>query len=271
MLTVVSNPLEGGSVTYDPALCANHTYASGTAVTLTAFASTGYQFENWTGDVGSSAVGSPIVTVLMNQNRTIYANFARSVLHCTVTLAVEPSGGGSVDFSDVMPTEGYPVNQTISIFANANSGYVFSRWSGDLGDDENPRTIRVNGDKSITAIFNPTVSVYCSPFDGGSVTLEPESLSGYAAGTEVTITAKPAKGYAFVAWDGDLSGSASSVTVTMNEPKTITAKFEEQSASRWWLWVIVGVGGLFGALVFVRLAYARMSRTALDKPVQYGD
>lgn len=271
MLTVVSKPLEGGSVTFDPALCANHTYDSGTTVTLTALASKGYQFDNWTGDVGSTAVGSPVITVLMNQNRTIYANFARSVLHCTVTLTVEPSGGGSVDFSDAMPREGYPVNETISMFANANRGYVFSHWTGDLAGADNPRSIRVSDNKSITAVFNPTVSVYCSPFDGGSVTLEPESLSGYAAGTEVTITAKPAKGYAFVAWDGDLSGSASSVTVTMDEPKTITARFEEQSASRWWLWVIAGVGCLFGALVFVRLAYARMSRPALEGPVQYGD
>jgi uncharacterized repeat protein (TIGR02543 family) len=80
----------------------------------------------------------------------------------------------------------------------------------------------------------------------------------------VTITADPAKGYRFVGWEGDLLGSAKSVTITVDEAKTITARFAEQSTSRWWLWAVIGLAGLLGVLLLVRLVYARMNRGAWD-------
>ena len=94
--------------------------------------------------------------------------------------------------------------------------------------------------------------------------------SGYATGTEVTVSAKAAKGYRFDSWEGDLSGSKRSVTVAVNAPLTITARFTEQP-SRWWLWVIVGLAGLFGALILVRVVHARMNRRALDEPERLDD
>ena len=80
----------------------------------------------------------------------------------------------------------------------------------------------------------------------------------------MTITAEPAKGYRFVGWDGDLSGSAKSVTITVDEAKIITAIFGEEPASRWWLWVMIGLAGLVGGLILLRLVYARMNRGAWD-------
>jgi len=206
-----------------------------------------------------------------DNNRLMTANFAPSGLCCTVTANSEPGGGGSVALSKAQPSDGYLVSENVSVYAVAQTGYVFSRWTGDLAGTDNPRTIIVSENKSITAIFNPTVSVYCSPTEGGSVTLEPESSSGYAAGTEVTVTAKDAKGYRFDAWEGDASGSKKSMTIAVDGPLTITARFEEKSASRWWLWVILGVAGLFGALIVVRLVYARVNRGAPDEPERLDD
>jgi len=57
----------------------------------------------------------------------------------------------------------------------------------------------------------------------------------------------------------------------VDDAKTITARFEEKSESRWWLWVIVGVAGLLGVLLLVRLVYARMSRAALEEPSGYDE
>jgi Divergent InlB B-repeat domain len=233
---------------------------------LTAVASKGYVFDNWSGDADSAAASGTVITVLMDRNRTIDANFAQSDLHYTVTAISEPSGGGSIQFSDPQPAGGYQVNASITVRAVEQTGYVFSRWTGDLAGNQNPRTVLVSDNKAITAVFNPTVTAYCSPSEAGSITLQPESSNGYAAGTEVAISARANKGYRFVSWEGDVSGSDRSITITVDEAKTITARFAEQSSSRWWLWVILGLAGLFGALILVRLVYARMNRGWTDEP-----
>jgi len=58
----------------------------------------------------------------------------------------------------------------------------------------------------------------------GSVTLNP-SDGLYNPGTAVIITASPDFGYAFANWSGDLSGSASPMTVTMDGKKSVSASF----------------------------------------------
>jgi uncharacterized repeat protein (TIGR02543 family) len=216
-------------------------------------------------DIQADSAGNAIISILMNKNRTITANFIQSDRHYSISATVEPSTGGSIQFSVAQPAGGYAVNESISVTAVAETGYVFRLWTGYLAGNENPRTLLVSENMSITAIFYPTVTVYCSPTDGGSVTLEPDSSIGYTVGTEVVLNAVAAKGYRFVAWEGDASGSDRSVTITVDEPMTLTATFAGQSSSRWWLWVIVGLAGLFGVLIVLRLVYARMKREAWDE------
>jgi len=242
-------------------------------VTLTAVASAGYVFDSWSGQTEGIADlhQNPVMFVMgdnPDNNRTITANFTPSDVRYGVTAVVEPSGGGSVRFQPNQPQSGYSVNQSVTVFAEAQTGYVFSHWTGDLLGNDNFRTLLVSAEKSITAVFRPTITPYCSPYDAGSIALEPESSNGYAAGTEVTITAKAAKGYRFVSWQGDISGSKKSVSIAVDAPMTITAVFDGQSPSRWWLWVILGLTGLTGVLIILRLAYARMNRGALDEPKQ---
>jgi hypothetical protein len=240
-------------------------------VTLTAVPSAGYVFDNWSGQTqGITNVDQNPVVFLMgdrtDNNRVITANFIPSDLRYAVTAISDPTGGGSVLFQPDQPADGYPVNQSIAVLAATQSGYVFSRWTGDLAGSENPRTMLVSDNKAITAIFNPTVTVYCSPSEAGSVDLEPESPNGYSAGTQVAISARATKGYRFSSWEGDASGSDGSVTIAVNGPKTITARFVEQSPSRWWLWALLGLVGLFCALILLRLVYSKMNSGVSDEP-----
>jgi uncharacterized repeat protein (TIGR02543 family) len=65
----------GGSVT-DPGED-TFTYDEGTVVNLVAEAEEGYQFVNWTGDVGTIAViNNTTTTIIMNDSYSITANFA---------------------------------------------------------------------------------------------------------------------------------------------------------------------------------------------------
>jgi uncharacterized repeat protein (TIGR02543 family) len=63
------------------------------------------------------------------------------------------------------------------------------------------------------------------PEDAGTIT---PASGKYVAGTEVTITAIPASGYAFDRWEGDFTGSNVEVPIiaTMDHDKTITAYFK---------------------------------------------
>lgn len=63
----------------------------------------------------------------------------------------------------------------------------------------------------------------------GSITLNP-SGGVYRAGTVVTVTASPDFGYAFGYWTGDLTGSVSPTTLTMDTNKSVTAHFVVSSA-----------------------------------------
>jgi uncharacterized repeat protein (TIGR02543 family) len=244
---------------------------------MTAVPSAGYVFDSWSGqtEVIGDIHQNPVSFQMgddTDNDRVLTANFIPSNLHYTVAATVEPSGGGEVVLQPGQGPDGYEVNRTIYVSAQAHTGYVFVRWNGAILGRDNPRTLLVSENRSITAIFNPTVTAYSSPPGGGSIALTPaNSSSGYADGTEVTMTATPARGYRFVSWEGDASGSASSIAVIVDAPKTITAKFAGQSASRWWLWVILGIVGLFGVLVISRLLYARMNRGFADEPYQPDD
>jgi uncharacterized repeat protein (TIGR02543 family) len=207
----------------------------------------------------------------MNQARNITASFALSNIHYSVIAVLEPSDGGSVRFMPDQPEGGFLVNQSVSLLPVARTGYVFSYWAGDLSGSANPSTLVVSENTNITAVFNPTVTVYCSPSDGGSV--EPSSSpDGYAVGTKLTLNETPAEGYRFVGWEGeDVSGSDKSITVTVDAPKAITARFTEQSASRWWVWVVIGLAGLCGALILARVAYAWINHLRSHEPPQPED
>ena len=48
----------------------------------------------------------------------------------------------------------YTTGTVVTVTANANIGYAFGNWSGDLSGSVNPTTITMNGNKSVTANFN---------------------------------------------------------------------------------------------------------------------
>ncbi len=64
---------------------------------------------------------------------------------------------------------------------------------------------------------NPAGSSYLTPFEG--------TVSGYAYGDVVSITAHPDVGWTFIGWSGDLSGTNNPETITMSGNKQVYANF----------------------------------------------
>jgi len=77
-------------------------------------------------------------------------------------------------------------------------------------------------------IFTPpptyTISITISPLNSGTVIKTP-NLTNYNENTQVELMAIAISDYNFLNWTGDLTGSSSPVTITMNANKTITANF----------------------------------------------
>ena len=189
-------------------------YDEGTQVTLTATAASGYVFDHWSGDVTGA---SSSVTITMDRDKSVTAHFTAQY---ALNTSVSPSGSGTVSPASDTYDEGIVVTLT----AKPASGYRFDHWSGAATGTSSPVTIIMDSDKSVVAHFKAqyTLSTSVNPSGGG--TIDPASGT-YDAGTEVTITATPAKGYVFDHWGGNASGGINPITITMSSNKELIAYF----------------------------------------------
>lgn len=108
---------------------------------------------------------------------------------------------------------------------NGESGtrYVFSSWS-DEGSQSHTITVRTSTWK-YTAFFDKqyTLTTAVNPLQGGTVT--PSGTSWVKEGTTVQVTATPNPGYKFSGWSGDVVSNASTISIVMDNPKSLTANF----------------------------------------------
>jgi hypothetical protein len=111
---------------------------------LTANPEEGWTFVEWQGDLSGS--DNP-AEILVDADQSITAVFEP----IEYTLDLLTDGEGSVTVSP--DQENYFFNDEVELTAEPEDGWEFSGWSGDLESDENPVTIRMSGNKSITANF----------------------------------------------------------------------------------------------------------------------
>jgi hypothetical protein len=151
-------------------------------------------------------------------------------------LTISSTEGGSV----TTPGEGsfaYDDGTDAELGAEAEEGYRFVNWTGDVDDIANVEdaatTITMSDDYSITANFAVIAAQYdlvTSSTVGGEVTAPGEGIFAYDAGTVVNLVATPNAGYRFLDWIGDVDHIANvhdaTTTVTMDRDCSITANFE---------------------------------------------
>jgi preprotein translocase subunit YajC len=150
---LTTSSMEGGSVTTPGE--GKYTYGAGKVINLVATSDAGYQFVNWTGNVGTIAdVNAAITTITMNDDYSVTANFAKLVKQYNLTIS--SMDGGSV----TVPGEGtftFDEGTVVNLTAEADTSYRFVNWTGHVGTvaDVNAAvtTITMNGDYTITANF----------------------------------------------------------------------------------------------------------------------
>jgi uncharacterized repeat protein (TIGR02543 family) len=145
----------------------------------------------------------------------------------SISVSVFPSGAGMV----APPGGEFPSGSQIMVNAAPAPGYVFDHWEGDVSGTSSSITITMEDDKVVHAYFKEvkpevySLNVSVDPAGKGTVTTAPPGGS-YPSGTVVILTAAPAIGYKFDHWSGDVSGTSSTVTITVDKNMSVTAHFK---------------------------------------------
>ena len=149
----------GGSVTTPGEV--TFPYDCGTVVDLVAEAEEGYRLVNWTGDIATIAdVEDATTTITMNDNYSVTANFEQITPQFDLTIS--STAGGTV----TAPGEGtftYDQGTGVNLVAEAEEGYRFVNWTGDVDAiahvDAASTNITMNSGYAITANFEEKPSI----------------------------------------------------------------------------------------------------------------
>ncbi len=209
----------GGTVTKSP----NKTlYSCNETVTLTSVPDSCFTFTGWSGDASGT---STTTTVIMSSDKSVTASFSQQ----TFTLTVNASNGTVTKNPD---KTSYSCNESVRLTAVPNTGTTFTNWSGDASGTTTSITVTMTGNKTITANFGSLLSLTktVNPTDAGTISVTPDK-SSYTSGESVKVTFTPNTCYTFSKWSGELSGSVSTMTFTINKNTSITANATQESYS----------------------------------------
>ncbi|NBB76577.1 MAG: hypothetical protein GVY02_04285 [Bacteroidetes bacterium] len=213
-----------GSVTENVVEKREKVYEEGSVVELTAEPGQGWRFVRWEGDLDGSE--NP-VQITVDEDKEVTAIFERR----DYALNINTEGEGSVGEEVIQsPKKDYAYETVVELTASAAEGWKFERWEGDLSGSENPEQITISEEKTVTAVFSRVEYTLDVSVQGEGTVSEEVSQNpnkDYAYETVVELTANPDEGWAFVRWEGDLSGSENPEEITMNSDKSVTAVFEE--------------------------------------------
>ena len=143
----------------------------------------------------------------------------------TLTVNANPSEGGSVSPSTGQHKHG----TTVSLTATPAAEYVFSSWSGDATGSTATTSVSMMSNKSVTANFVKKKYTLTLEVEGeGEITQEvikQGAATDYNSGTIIELNAIASQGWKFKEWKGDISSTESTIQVTIDSNKSITAVF----------------------------------------------
>jgi len=217
-LTVTPNSASAGNV------AGGGTFATGSSVTVTATANSGYAFANWT-DNGVVQSTSPSYTLTLNSSCNLVANFTLIPVSWTVAAEVTPASAGSVTGAGT-----FSPGSSVTVSATANSGYTFADWTeNEIIQSASPSyTLTLTTNRNLVANFTVNrvlcaVATQASPSSGGTVI----GAGTFNTGTFITVTATAKAGYTFTNWtvNGIVQTTTPSYAFTVTNNVNLVANF----------------------------------------------
>ncbi|MBR4154544.1 MAG: DUF4465 domain-containing protein [Paludibacteraceae bacterium] len=175
-------------------------YPEGVTLNVTAEPARGYIFKGW---CDTESTENPRA-ITVTKDITLCATFVKDTFTIATYVANEAMGS-------VTETARIPFGEYHTITATANEGYRFASWSD--GYTENPRTIVVEADKNITAlfiteIFNITTAASNDTY--GYVV----GAGTYPYGSTISLYACTEEGGKFTQWSDGSTENPRRVTIT---------------------------------------------------------
>ncbi len=133
----------------------------------------------FSGDIAHTSTGAATKNVAVTGQVAPMYTLTVNSSHGTVTL--NPSGGV------------YTAGTSVQLTANEESGYEFSSWYGDLSGSDNPKTIVMDSDKTVTAIFAELVTVNLVAAEDTWMNAANTSYN-YGGATTISVNARPSSG-----------------------------------------------------------------------------
>jgi hypothetical protein len=186
-----ANPANAGGVT------GGGSFVTGSSVTVTATANTGFTFTNWTenGTVQSTA---PSYTFTLAANRHLVANFTANPTTNTVAAQANPANAGGVTGGGSFVT-----GSSVTVTATANTGYTFTNWTenGTVQSTAPSYTFTLAANRHLVANFTANPIVYTvTPSAGTNGSISPNGPQTVVKGSSVAFTATPASNYLVQQW-----------------------------------------------------------------------
>ena len=133
------------------------------------------------------------------------------------TLTVTTGEGGSVTTGGT-----YDEGTDVTVTATPSEGYEFVGWEG-RSESSSELTISLNSDLTLEAVFGLiSYNVIVNSSEGGTVSFQGGELN---YGENLSLVASPEDGYFFQGWEGDIISYQDSISLSIDNNKSITAKF----------------------------------------------
>jgi Divergent InlB B-repeat domain len=219
-------------------------FAADASVLLTASAGPGATFAGWGGD----CEGKRRCRVKIDADRSVTARFVKAAQARTVSVRLAGDGTGEVTSAAGIDCPGacrtsVARGTLVRLVPTPLGDSTFAGWSGVGCDGTDPCTLTVDGPVRVVARFAAAppgdVPLTVTPMGDGSgtVTSDREGIScpkdcvrTFPRGTEVTLTQVADQGSDFAGWSGEGCSGVETCTVTLSEPREVTATFALEKA-----------------------------------------
>jgi uncharacterized repeat protein (TIGR02543 family) len=200
-----------------------------TPVVLTATPDTGATFAGWGGD----CTGTGTCSLDLDARKAVTATF--TLQQFALTTSTLGNGSGTITAN---PSGGtYNYGTVVTLTPHPATGSTFTGWGGDCSGT-GACSVTMTQNHAVTADFTlipETLNVSVS--GGGSVASSPGGITcgndcteTYGYGTQVVLQETPDPGWVFAGWaSGGCTGTSPTCTVTMDQARTVTARFTQAS------------------------------------------